>query len=38
VAKLEYDGRTVIEIKHGCNRINRLPDHCDMLRREEPRQ
>jgi hypothetical protein len=38
VARLQYDGRTVIEVRHSCNHWNRLPDHCDMLRREEPRQ
>lgn len=39
VAKLEYDGRTLIEIRHGCNAMNRLPDHADQwLRREELRR
>lgn len=37
VAKLQYDGRTVIEIKHGCNAWNRLPEHADRLSAEEPR-
>jgi hypothetical protein len=31
VAKLEYDGRTVIEVKHHCNAWNRLPEHRDRL-------
>jgi len=31
VARLQYDGRTVIEIKHGCNRMNRLPDDAHRL-------
>ncbi len=34
VAKLQYDGRTVIEIKHGCNAWNRLPDDAHHLRVE----
>jgi hypothetical protein len=37
VAKLEYDGRTIIEVKHGCNTWNRLPDHADRLSVEERR-
>lgn len=35
VAKLQYDGRTVIEIKHGCNAWNRLPDDADRLSAEQ---
>lgn len=34
VAKLQYDGRTVIEIIHGCNARNRLPDDADRLSAE----
>lgn len=36
VAKLEYDGRTIIEVKHHCNTWNRLPDHQDRLSVETP--
>jgi hypothetical protein len=34
VARLQYDGRTVIEVKHPCNRMNRLPDDAHNLRAE----
>lgn len=36
VARLQYDGRTVIEVRHSCNAWNRLPEHAeDQLRVEE---
>lgn len=34
VAKLQYDGRTVIEVRHSCNAWNRLPDDAHHLRVE----
>lgn len=37
VAKLQYDGRTVIEVKHHCNSWNRLPDDAHRLRAEPGR-
>jgi len=37
VARLEYDGRSVLEIKHGCNTVNRLPDDDGWLRMEDRR-
>lgn len=37
VARLEYDGRTVIEIKHHCNKWNRLPDDRAYLSAEADR-
>lgn len=37
VAKLQYDGRTVIEVKHHCNSWNRLPDDAHRLRAEGDR-
>lgn len=37
VARLQYDGRTVIEVRHSCNAWNRLPEHVDRLSVEEGR-
>ena len=37
IARLEYDGVSVIEVKHGCNRVNQLPDDQAWLRKEERR-
>lgn len=37
VARLQYDGQTVIEVKHHCNTWNRLPDDAHHLREEARR-
>jgi hypothetical protein len=38
VARLQYDGRTVIEVRHGCNSWNRLPDDVHRLSAEGDRR
>lgn len=38
IARLEYNHRSVIEVKHGCNTLNRLPDHADNWLRMEPKR
>ena len=38
VARLQYDGRTVIEVRHGCNSWNRLPDDMHRLSAEGERR
>lgn len=38
IARLEYDGRSVIEVKHGCNSMNRLPEAADDWLRMEARR
>jgi hypothetical protein len=37
VVRLEYDGRSVIEVKCTCNAWNRLPDDQHNLRMEQRR-
>jgi hypothetical protein len=37
VVRLEYDGRSVIEHRCGCNHWNRLPDDSHNLRMEQRR-
>jgi len=37
VARLQYDGRSVIEVRHHCNAWNRLPDDMGRLRIEGER-